>query len=522
MRRGAFLFVFALAVSTAASACGGDGSDGGSTVPPSATSTPGGSGDATQGTAVGTGSAPAASTASTVAEMALVTTVAGDVEITVTSPTAAAPGTREFTAGGPASMVAVDGDDVFFHTFPQGGVAALNRVSTATGVRATSDTNWVLSGVLPIALTSQNVWTLSPGDPGSDPQPNGFTVLDRATLDVVGTYDAPDGEVPVSVVTVDETAYVLTVATLTPAAGEPLDYRIRSVGVDGEFGPPLAVDPPTTMISTGRFIVLASTKPATGDELQIVDPDTLEVVGKFDVEGIGSIGGMDETVVVSSGIYDITDPAYPVRRDLPPELAGSDLMGNGRLVAFDFDLSTSGSQYAAKVFDADTLEITDDIEGHTQANIEVYASDGRRLCADLDSPDGSIICIDLDQDSTPHVIVPATTSVPATTTIVVSPITLSPPSTQRSPSSLPPPSLIWNGTYVAAPSAGPLQIGHQGPRVKALQEALGSKGLLEGRFDGYFGPDTETAVADLQRGEGLPITGIANKEVADVLGLTGY
>ena len=419
-------------------------------------------------------------------------------------------------------MVAVDGDDVFFLTFAQAGATALNRVNTATGVRATSDTNWVLSGVLPIALTSQNVWTLSPGDPGSDPQPKGFTVLDRATLDVVGNYEPPDGAVPVSVVTVDETAYVLTVATLTPAAGEPLDYRISSIGVDGNFGPALAVDPPTTMISTGMFIVLTSTNPGTGDELRVVDPHTLEVVGEFDVDGIGSIGGMDETVVVSSGIYDITDPAFPVRRDVPPELAGSDLMGNGRLVAFDFELSTSGSQYRAKVFDVDTLEITDDIEGQTQANIEVYASDGRRLCADLDSPEGSIICIDLDQDSTPHVIVPATTSVPATTATVVSPVTLSPPSTQRSSSSVPPPSLIWNGNYVAAPSAGPLQIGHQGSRVKALQEALGSEGLLEGRFDGYFGPDTETAVIDLQRREGLPVSGIANKEVADVLGLTGY
>ncbi len=419
-------------------------------------------------------------------------------------------------------MVAVDGDDVFFLTFAQGGVAALNRVSTATGERATSATSWVLSGALPIALTSQNVWTLSPGDSESDPQPNGFTVLDRATLDVVGKYDAPDGAVPVSVVTVDETAYVLTVDTLTPAAGEPLDYRIRSLGVDGEFGPSSAVDPPTTMVSTGRFIVLTSTSPATGDELRVVDPATLEVVGKFDVDGIGSIGGMGETVVVSSGIYDITDPAYPVRRDPPPDLGGSVLMGNGRLVALDIELSTSGSQYAVKVFDADTLETTDDIEGHTQANIEVYASDGRRLCADLDTPDGSIICIDLDQDSTPHVIVPATTTLPATTTTLVSPITLSPPSTQRSPSSLPPPSLIWDGKYVAAPGAGPLQIGHQGSRVKALQEALGSEGLLEGRFDGYFGPDTETAVIDLQRGEGLPINGIANKEVAEVLGLTGY
>jgi len=115
-----------------------------------------------------------------------------------------------------------------------------------------------------------------------------------------------------------------------------------------------------------------------------------------------------------------------------------------------------------------------------------------------------------------------TTTLPATTTTVVSPITLSPPSTQRSPSSVPPPSLIWNGNYVAAPSAGSLQIGHQGSRVKALQEALGSEGLLDGKFDGYFGPDTETAVIDLQRREGLPINGVANKEVAGALGLTGY
>jgi Putative peptidoglycan binding domain len=514
MRRYAVVFVLALGVA----ACGSDGSS--SDGPSTATSAPAESGDVTaDSVAGGTGSTP---TESTVAEMAQVTTVDGDVDVTVTSPTAAAPGTRAFAAGGPASMTAVDGDDVFFLTFAPGGLAALNRVSTATGERVTSDSSWVLSGVLPVALTSKTVWTLSPGASTADPQPRGFTVLDRATLDVVGQFDAPEGAVPVSVVTVDETAYVLTAATLTPAAGESPDYRIRSVGVDGAFGPPLAIDPPTTMISTGRFIVLTSTSPTTGDELRVVDPETLEVVGNFDVDGIGSIGGMDETVVVSSGIYDITDPAFPARRDLPPDLAGSILMGNGRLVALDIELSTSGSQYAIKVFDAATLEQTDDIEGRTPANIEVYASDGRRLCADLDSPDGSIVCIDLDQDSTPHVIVPATTTLPVTSTIVVSPITLAPPSTQRSPSSLPPPSLSWDGKYVAAPTAGPLKIGHQGPRVKALQEALGREGVLEGKFDGYFGRDTETAVIDLQRANGLAINGIADKQVADVLGLTGY
>jgi peptidoglycan hydrolase-like protein with peptidoglycan-binding domain len=87
---------------------------------------------------------------------------------------------------------------------------------------------------------------------------------------------------------------------------------------------------------------------------------------------------------------------------------------------------------------------------------------------------------------------------------------------------VPPPSLTWNGKYVAEPFTGPLQIGQHGARVKALQEALGREGLLDGKYDGYFGRDTETAVIDLQRANGLAINGIAGTEVADALGLTGY
>ena len=136
-------------------------------------------------------------------------------------------------------------------------------------------------------------------------------------------------------------------------------------------------------------------------------------------------------------------------------------MGNGRLVALDFELSTGGSSFGIKVFDAATLEMTDDIEGTTPSNIEVYATDGRRLCADMDSPEGSIICIDLDQDSTPRVIVPATTTLPTIATLPPTLPTLSPVTVPRSPSSVPPPSLSWNGKYVAAPFTGPLQIGQQ-------------------------------------------------------------
>ncbi len=454
-------------------------------------------------------------------EVAQVTTIDGDVTVTVTSATAAQPGTRLFAAGQPASMIAVDGDDVFFLTFAPGGFAALNRVSTATGERVASDATWVLSGVLPIALTPDSVWALSPPDGATgDGQSRGFTVLDRATLAVVGQYDSPDGSVPINVVTVGGTAYVLTVATLTPPPNEPLDYRIRSLATDGTYGEPLAVEPPGTMISTGKFLVLTSPSATTSYEIRIIDPNALHEVGKFAVDGVGAIAGMDTTVIVSSGIYDITDPANPVRRDAPADLPSSTLMGNGRLVAPDVQLSSDGSSFGIKVFDAATFEKTDDIEGRTPANIEVYATDGRRLCADLDSPDGSIICIDLDQDSTPRAVVATTTTVATTT--VPTPLPTVAATVPRSPSSLPPPSLAWNGKYVAEPPVGPLQIGQHGSRVKALQEALGREGLLEGKFDGYFGRDTETAVIDLQRAKGLAINGIAGKEDADALGLTGY
>ena len=233
---------------------------------------------------------------------------------------------------------------------------------------------------------------------------------------VVGQYDTPDGSVPINVVTVGGTAYVLTVATLTPLPNEPLDYRIRSLATDGTYGEPLAVEPPGTMISTGKFLVLTSPSATTSYQVRIIDPNALHEVGKFPVDGVGAIAGMDTTVIVSSGIYDITDPASPVRRDAPDDLPSSTLMGNGRLVAPDFEPSGDGSSFGIKVFDAATFEKTDDIEGRTPANVEVYATDGRRLCADLDSPDGSIICIDLDQDSTPRAVVATTTTV-ATTTV---------------------------------------------------------------------------------------------------------
>ena len=147
------MFVFALA----ASACGGDGSSTDSTVTVSTDASV-----ATVSSSVADGTTT--SVGSIVDEVAQVTTVEGDVTVTVSSATGAQPGTRLFAAGQPASMTAVDGDDVFFLTFAPGGLAALNRVSTATGDKVSSDLTWTLSGVLPLALTTANLWTLSPGD----------------------------------------------------------------------------------------------------------------------------------------------------------------------------------------------------------------------------------------------------------------------------------------------------------------------------------------------------------------------
>jgi hypothetical protein len=101
---------------------------------------------------------------------------------------------------------------------------------------------------------------------------------------------------------------------------------------------------------------------------------------------------------------------------------------------------------------------------------------------------------------------------PPPSTILVAPL----PTVGSTIATLPP--KVWDGTYVAEPRSGPLQIGDRGQRVTELQRNLGLHGLLDPPYDGYFGRDTEQAVMDFQREQGLlPIDGIASDAVLEVL-----
>jgi Putative peptidoglycan binding domain len=79
------------------------------------------------------------------------------------------------------------------------------------------------------------------------------------------------------------------------------------------------------------------------------------------------------------------------------------------------------------------------------------------------------------------------------------------------------PSVGWDGTYGPEPESGPLRIGDKGPRVVALQQALGFAELLDPPYDGFFGPATERAVVAIEQGAGLPVDGIAGDAVLQAL-----
>ena len=71
-------------------------------------------------------------------------------------------------------------------------------------------------------------------------------------------------------------------------------------------------------------------------------------------------------------------------------------------------------------------------------------------------------------------------------------------------------------TIAALVAAGPLRMGASGPAVQSIQLALKARGYpLTGT--GYFGPQTDTAVEDLQRGAGLPVTGMVDAATAALL-----
>ena len=85
----------------------------------------------------------------------------------------------------------------------------------------------------------------------------------------------------------------------------------------------------------------------------------------------------------------------------------------------------------------------------------------------------------------------------------------------------PPPSLPSPSGFnqVSPVSEGALQIGDVGNDVAALQRALDRSGIDPGPIDGDYGPLTSDAVREYQEWQGLPITGIADQETLDSLGV---
>lgn len=51
--------------------------------------------------------------------------------------------------------------------------------------------------------------------------------------------------------------------------------------------------------------------------------------------------------------------------------------------------------------------------------------------------------------------------------------------------------------------------------IRAIQETLNEKGFRAGPVDGAMGPRTRSAIRDYQRKAGLPVDGVASKEVLD-------
>ena len=66
-------------------------------------------------------------------------------------------------------------------------------------------------------------------------------------------------------------------------------------------------------------------------------------------------------------------------------------------------------------------------------------------------------------------------------------------------------------------STGTLRLGARNEAVKSLQKKLSSAGFNPGRADGTFGPQTQRAVRDFQRSQGLKADGIAGRRTFSAL-----
>lgn len=71
-------------------------------------------------------------------------------------------------------------------------------------------------------------------------------------------------------------------------------------------------------------------------------------------------------------------------------------------------------------------------------------------------------------------------------------------------------------SIAALVAAGPLRMGATGPAVKEIQLALKARGYpFTGT--GYFGPQTDSAIEEIQRNAGLPVTGVVDLATAQYL-----
>ncbi|MDY6784267.1 MAG: peptidoglycan-binding domain-containing protein [Cyanobacteriota bacterium] len=90
-------------------------------------------------------------------------------------------------------------------------------------------------------------------------------------------------------------------------------------------------------------------------------------------------------------------------------------------------------------------------------------------------------------------------------------------------SSFPTPAIDLNPIPVAASrvtrAAGSLQFGDRGEEVRALQVRLRQQGYYSGNIDGYYGEETQRAVAQFQTAIGLFPDGIAGERTLAALGL---
>jgi hypothetical protein len=73
--------------------------------------------------------------------------------------------------------------------------------------------------------------------------------------------------------------------------------------------------------------------------------------------------------------------------------------------------------------------------------------------------------------------------------------------------------------FTPEPATGPLGVGDEGRRVAQLQQALIDLRLLGDIADGRYGPNTYSAVVDLQFLAGIEVSQQADAATHDVLGL---